>query len=383
MANISLKDHASEMFGPLTFQYSHTLESAKTRCLLCEEVFDLGLSVRSFLKHIFEAHNIVIDDVQNIEKLPEYISYWRDRFRTTPLEAIIPSLNMDCTGYKYFLLSALLKEDKKLRHKLKLEHVLNVQEFERNDKHFIKPCLFCRLEFEGTRHGYLEHISMVHNILLGNPQNLVYIEELVEKLDKQMKDLKCIYCEKTFPDRTILKEHMRKKLHKRINPSTTDYDKYYIVNYLEPDKTWRDIEKEDDRYAVPAGVEPNADEEYSDWCEQDDFITCLFCQVKDRNIYVLCIHMDGDHDFDFLEQTENLDFYQKIKLVNYIRKQVHNNKCVFCDLPCGDSKSLQKHFLEEKHCRVPDLKVFDQPEFFFPTYENDAFLYYVEDLETF
>lgn len=99
----------------------------------------------------------------------------------------------------------------------------------------------------------MEHISNVHNILLGNPQNLVYIEEMVDKLDKKMKELKCIYCEKTFPDRTILKEHMRKKLHKRINPKTTEYDKYYIVNYLESDKTWRDIEKEDDRYAVSAG----------------------------------------------------------------------------------------------------------------------------------
>lgn len=372
--------NSSEVFGPLTFQYNHTLVSAETKCLLCEEIFDLSLSVRSFLKHTFEAHNVVIDDVQNIEKLPEYIAYWRNRFRTVPLEAIIPSLNVDCTGHKYFLLSALLTEDKELRHKLKLEHVLNVQEFERNDKNFVKPCLFCRLEFEGTRHGYLEHISTVHNILLGNPQNLVYIEEMVDKLEKQMKDFKCIYCEKTFPDRTIMKEHMRKKLHKRINPNTSDYDKYYIVNYLEPGKTWRDIEKEDDRYAAPAGVEPNADEEYSDWCEQDDFITCLFCHVKERNIYVLCIHMDGDHDFDFLEQTEKLDFYQKIKLVNYIRKQLHENKCVFCDFSCEDASSLQKHLLEEKHCKIPELKVFDQPEFFFPTYENDAFLYYVEDL---
>lgn len=110
------------------------------------------------------------------------------------------------------------------------------------------------------------------------------------------------------------------------------------------------------------GVEPNADEEYSDWYEQDDYITCLFCQEKERNIYVLCIHMDGDHDFDFLEQTEKLDFYQKVKLVNYIRKQVHNNRCVFCDLSCEDVNALQKHFIDKKHCKVPKLSVFDQPE---------------------
>lgn len=49
----------------------------------------------------------------------------------------------------------------------------------------------------------------------------------------------CIYCEKLFKDRTALKEHMRKKLHKRINPNNKEYDKFYINNYLEPGKSWR------------------------------------------------------------------------------------------------------------------------------------------------
>ena len=44
--------------------------------------------------------------------------------------------------------------------------------------------------------------------------------------------LQCLYCEKTFKDRHILKEHMRKKNHKRINPRNTAYDKFYIINYL-------------------------------------------------------------------------------------------------------------------------------------------------------
>ena len=44
--------------------------------------------------------------------------------------------------------------------------------------------------------------------------------------------LLCLYCEKTFKDRFTLKEHMRKKLHKRLNPNNTQYDKYYLVNYL-------------------------------------------------------------------------------------------------------------------------------------------------------
>ncbi|KAJ8917260.1 hypothetical protein NQ315_002277 [Exocentrus adspersus] len=381
MAAATLGDSSTEMFGPLTFEYTHTLTETKTKCLLCDNIFDLSVSVRSFLMHIFEAHNMVIDSVQDIGQLPKYVSYWRQRFRTKPIEEIIPSLTADCTGHKYFLLSELLSEDKELRHKLKLEHVLQVQETERSDSTFTKPCLFCKLVFVGTRHGYLEHLSTQHNIQLGNPQNLVYVEELVGTIDSKLRDLKCIYCEKTFPDRNILKEHMRKKLHKRINPNSMEYDKYYIVNYLELGKTWKDIEREDDHYAVTRGVEPNADEEYSDWNEEADQITCLFCRSKEENIHVLCLHMEADHGFDFVEQTEGLDFYQKIKLVNYIRKQMHSNRCVFCDTAFESFARLQEHFVAEEHYKRPDVKIFDQPEYYFPTYENDAFLYLIDDLD--
>lgn len=88
---------------------------------------------------------------------------------------------------------------------------------------------------------------------LGNPQNLVFIDELIQQIENKLDSLQCIYCEKTFPDRNTLKEHMRKKLHKRINPQNKNYDKYYIVNYLEVGKTWEVIEKEEDKYALPRG----------------------------------------------------------------------------------------------------------------------------------
>lgn len=114
-------------------------------------------------------------------------------------------------------------------------------------------CFLRNIILIGTRPNYLEHLSTQHNLQLGNPQNLVFIETLVNKIDQKLKDLQCIYCEKTFPDRSILKEHMRKKLHKRINPQNTEYDGFYIVNYLEQDKTWQVLQKEDDRYALPRG----------------------------------------------------------------------------------------------------------------------------------
>lgn len=57
---------------------------------------------------------------------------------------------------------------------------------------------------------------------------------------------KCLYCEKEFPDRQTLKDHMRKKQHRKLNPDNSVYDKYYIVNYLELGKTWREVDKEEE-----------------------------------------------------------------------------------------------------------------------------------------
>ena len=44
--------------------------------------------------------------------------------------------------------------------------------------------------------------------------------------------LKCLYCEKIFKDGATLKEHMRKKRHKRLHSSNADYRRFYIASYL-------------------------------------------------------------------------------------------------------------------------------------------------------
>lgn len=44
--------------------------------------------------------------------------------------------------------------------------------------------------------------------------------------------LQCLFCEKLFKDRRALKDHMRKKQHKKINPKNKEYDRFYVINYL-------------------------------------------------------------------------------------------------------------------------------------------------------
>lgn len=69
-------ENSDAMFGPLTFdetKFNQLDCSTETKCLLCEDIFNLRLSLPLFLGHIFDVHNVVIEDVQNIENLHEYI----------------------------------------------------------------------------------------------------------------------------------------------------------------------------------------------------------------------------------------------------------------------------------------------------------------------
>ena len=59
-----------------------------------------------------------------------------------------------------------MPEDKELRMHLqlmKLEHVLDVQENERNNTEFKRNCFFCRMEFEGSHSKLLDHMAFDHN----------------------------------------------------------------------------------------------------------------------------------------------------------------------------------------------------------------------------
>ena len=42
----------------------------------------------------------------------------------------------------------------------------------------------------------------------------------------------CLFCEKSFKDKASLREHMRKKQHRKINPKNKEYDRFYIINYM-------------------------------------------------------------------------------------------------------------------------------------------------------
>ncbi|XP_077256045.1 zinc finger protein 277 [Temnothorax americanus] len=356
-----------------------------TKCLLCDRTFVLPTNETDFLTHLFKAHRLVIADVWKIANLRSYVHYWSIKFKKAPLTTYCSTLLMDCTpdgqpskNEHYFLLSDCLSEDKTLRdeiHRAKLEWILAKQAAERADTSFKRGCIFCRTEICGSRAEYIKHLYQKHNLYLGKPENLVFVDELLDKIQNNVESLICIYCEGTFKDRTVLKEHMRKKFHKCINPHNETYDKFYVNNYLEPERTWEkkraNLKTNPD---VGGGSSENEDEEssWSDWNDESIGITCLFCNYNSNEFTCVLRHMKETHSFDFEETVRDLTFYQKVKVVNYIKRQIQLKRCIFCET---ESDNVLEHMKNQRHCKIVAQKVWDQPEYYFPMSENDSFLY--------
>ncbi|XP_026495750.2 zinc finger protein 277 [Vanessa tameamea] len=394
-----------QFFGPLTLHQKSEKPSifkcekpTECACVLCDEIFSLPASEKQFLTHLFMEHRLVIADVNEIADLRGYVKYWKQRFKDQNLPYYCTTMLLDnkpdgtkSKNEEYFLLSDVLPEDKELRSNLrqsKLEILLERHAFEREDKIYSKECLFCRYVSNGTRANYLNHLYEKHNFHIAKPDNLIFVDDLVDLIASKLEKLQCIFCEGLFKDRTILKEHMRKKGHKRINPANKEYDKFFLVNYvgdkhtlptyrLNKPNTSKYSNANKEEYEQDSNVD--SDPEWSEWTEENGpLITCLLCDQTEMEFESILNHMERKHEFSFSKATSGFDFYHKIKIVNYIRRQIHLKQCLSCETKFDDSRNLEKHLKEMKHWTLHKEK-WDQPEYYFPTYEDDLFLCFIHD----
>lgn len=65
------------MFGPLLFEESKTEynNDTETKCILCEDSFNLEFSLPLFAAHLFNVHDLIIEEIQNIPNLKEYVMF--------------------------------------------------------------------------------------------------------------------------------------------------------------------------------------------------------------------------------------------------------------------------------------------------------------------
>ncbi|KAM3608755.1 uncharacterized protein V6R79_004180 [Siganus canaliculatus] len=314
--------------------------------------------------------------------------YWKGRFLEQPVTDFCSVIKTNSTGPVekqefYFLLCDVLPEDRILRERLqqkRLEAVLEQQQLEREDGSFHHVCMFCSEEFTGNRSSLLNHMAREHSFSIGLPDNIVYCKQFLDTLQSKLDSLQCLYCEKTFRDKTTLKDHMRKKSHRRINASNRDYDRFYVINYLELGKTWEEVQSEDDRELV----DEDEEDDWSDWTGPAHPVSavCLFCERQSETMEQIYAHMKDAHDFDLhqLKTRLNLRFYQQVKLVNFIRRQIHQSRCYGCQETFQSRDQVLRHLAAEGHVmQLPDAATWNQPQYYFPTYENDALLCALSD----
>lgn len=431
----------STIIGPLNFAHDPpadiepanllTKKVIDIQCLLCDEMYTFYAKKDDYLAHLYLEHRLIIGDEDQVAIFDEYLIYWRQIFNGD-----VDKLNEFCTTMimdqlpdgtpskdeKYYLLCDVLPQDNELRRNLytkRLEAVLTQHQHERIDTTFERNCLYCRDVIQPTRADFLEHLFSKHFLQLGKSENLVFVDELIETVQEKMNNLICLFCEKQFKDRPTLKEHMRKKGHKRINPDNKNYDKFFLVNYKnEKQSSYGQRTKQRIKHrtrtksqqfqekvkpyqskntanagelsgaAVNANTNRpdstvfetnNSDSDWSDWEGDKPVLTCLFCARNDTNFTELKTHMIAQHQIDFDKETIGLTFYDRVKIVNFIRRQMHILRCVKCDENFKTSGELQLHLKDDKHYDIGARKQWDLPEYFFPTYEDDAFLCSLDD----
>ena len=396
--DVSLSDDASSYSNQSTAGQTSLQKTSMIFCILCDRAYCLPVDKDDLLKHMAMSHKLVISDVQSIVDLGKYLTYWKDRLTVTgtTLADICSVIRTNskqtdpAPSELYYLLCDNLPEDRELRMKVqreRLDEVLAMQQKERDDVGFSRVCLFCTRHFRGNRAELFHHMAEYHCFNVGHPDNLVYTEELLETIADKLRHLKCLYCEKTFKDAPVLKEHMRKKGHKRLHSGNLEYNRFYMVNYLEFGKNWKDIEAErdddiqesdDDDSMAEAGTSS-----WNDWDEPCRMETvCLFCDFKSTEASFVFEHLVQCHGFNLsnLKAELNLTFYQQVKLVNYIRRQLHQNCCTYCGEKFHDHDGVLGHLNSTGHItKVPAISMWDQAEYFFPTYENDNLLCALQD----
>ncbi|KAF1623406.1 hypothetical protein FQV09_0001534, partial [Eudyptes chrysolophus] len=359
-------------------------------CIFCKECYLLA-EQNQLLKHMIIEHKLVIADVKLVADFRRYILYWKKRFAEQPITDFCSVIRTNSEAPleeqdNYFLLCDVLPEDRLLREQLqqkRLREILEQQQRERYDISFHSMCMFCDQEFTGNRSVLLNHMAREHAFNIGLPDNIVNCYEFLAVLQEKLDNLWCLL-EAIKKQMTVLKlSYSQPKEQRQIQTdraflcSPDCYQQHF--KYREFGKSWEEVQSEDDRELLD-----NLEEDWSDWEEHPVCAVCLFCEQQADTTEKLYLHMQKSHGFDFpkIKSEHGLNFYQQVKLVNFIRREIHHCHCYNCQEKFQSKGGLISHMEETEHITfLPARSTWDQPQYYFPTYENDTLLCTLSDSE--
>ncbi|KAI8100144.1 uncharacterized protein BX664DRAFT_322990 [Halteromyces radiatus] len=333
------------------------------------------LDTTALVQHLKTEHSLVFLNLHHMYMaLDAYLSRWASVLRTGDTLQEHAVLDTDV----YVIDPSQSDLDKKIREDIQLEklnEILKIQQREREyDSKQPRKCLFCKIVCD-SRTLLFKHMFSEHNFNIGLPDNLVNVNEFLDLLETKLTKLQCLYCEKTFTSPAVLRKHMRKKKHFKIASKNRQYDRFYVINYLEPGKNWENFEH--DHFDSD---DEKKDESWADWEEEVSEPTmCLFDDQVLPSPKEVLLHMKTTHAFDLsaIRKEKGYDFYRTVILINYIRHQSSLSKCFSCGEKVQDFSNLVRH-MEIKGCIQAfvseDAEFWKDPRYMLPIYENDPLL---------
>ncbi|KAJ2464746.1 hypothetical protein GGI03_003054 [Coemansia sp. RSA 2337] len=345
-------------------------------------------SAAELTKHLRDAHKLVFKNLNHmVLLLQRYLDAWAEELTTVSVADIASKTSEEDGSVVYHIEAASCPTDRKIREvvqKANLEAILLVQESERRREALeSRKCLFCKHTCDNRsslfRHGYREH-----NFNIGLPDNLVNVNEFLHILESKLASLQCLYCEKTFTSAAVLRKHMRKKKHFKISSNNRLYDRFYIVNYVEPGKSWEAIENE--KTDSDAEEADRKDDSWNDWDEKADMpATSLFDAHVAPSVEECLEYMKREYSFDLLKlkSDRDLDFYKTVALVNIVRRSTAQNSCFACGVQFDCAVDLSAHIKQSgaDHLQPPadDSSVWQDKHNLKPVVENDPLLMAFDD----
>ena len=330
-----LVDEGKENFN-MKFNSSLLVESdASTKnvtpCVFCEEfkVESCNDDDReNYFNHLEEKHGVKVDKKHELKYIfRKYFLNCSKYFDTTKKPA---TLGLVQWFRDFYSNDAKLREEVKILH---LKELLFQRERERKQTDFKRKCFICdkynHKKVTGNSKYFLTHLMNSHSICLGKPDNIVNVEEFLDLLENYVKAGKCFHCKKTNVDvcRHLRQEKLRfrpkymntnRNFYLKPYKEFKDFDRFYLINHIELGKGWEDLKKTEKKAAIFESEESK----FSGWEEDKPLTLCLFCDFKCNGTERVFGHMKVNHKFDFEYVTSQIDFYEKVKVVNYIRRVV-------------------------------------------------------------
>ncbi|TKW32110.1 hypothetical protein SEVIR_2G148300v4 [Setaria viridis] len=149
---------------------------------------------------------------------------------------------------------------------------------------------------------------------------------------------------------------------------------------MEPSREVKD-EAEERLRSDEEEEEEEGEEGWDDWCSDGDDagggLLCLFCSSRFDADSSLFAHCSAEHRFDFhrIVKELRLDFYGCIRLINFVRSKVAENKCWSCGQAFSSNTELCSHLHALENYLIEGKVPWEDDVYLKPFMEDDSLLH--------